>query len=121
MSYVRQYDNRVGITYIYEIIEETNIEANQKKKHRKLIGKVDPETGEIIPTGKRGRSSTGKKAKFPLPPETNKNYEIMYKDAIVQLHKSQESILDLSREVNELRSKYERIRSWLEQGNQIMK
>jgi hypothetical protein len=45
---------RNGTTYVYENITSWDSEKKIRIHNRKLIGKVDPSTGDIIPTGKRG-------------------------------------------------------------------
>ena len=42
-------------SYVYESHSYWDKELKQPRSNRKLIGKVDPETGETVPTGKRGR------------------------------------------------------------------
>jgi small-conductance mechanosensitive channel len=121
MSVVRQYDNRVGVTYIYEIIEQVDPVTQEKTKHRKLIGKIDKESNEIIPTGKRGRKSSGKQPRHPLPQKDQAEYEFMYKDVRAQLQKAKERIDELSQEVEKLNRKQEELRSWIEKGRQIIK
>ena len=50
MSIVFQMDKRTGIKYAYENEAYWDKEKKQSRSKRTLIGKVDPETGEIIPT-----------------------------------------------------------------------
>lgn len=57
MAQIQHYDKRVGITYVYESESYYDSEKKQSRSKRKLIGKIDPETGKIVPTGKRGRPS----------------------------------------------------------------
>ncbi len=52
---VFQTDNRSGITYAYQSISYWDKEKQQSRSRRTLIGRVDKETGEIIPTDGRGR------------------------------------------------------------------
>ena len=55
MSIVK-YKNQSGITYAYEATSQYDPTTKQSRPKRKYLGRVDPETGEIIPTtGKRGR------------------------------------------------------------------
>ena len=55
MSIVK-YKNQSGITYAYEATSQYDPSTKQSRPKRKYLGRVDPETGEIIPTtGKRGR------------------------------------------------------------------
>lgn len=55
MAIIKQLDKRSGITYVYESTSYWDKEKQQPRSRRKLIGKIDPETGEIVATGKRGR------------------------------------------------------------------
>ncbi len=50
MSIVYQLNKQTGITYAYENKAYWDKEKQQSRAKRKLIGKVDKETGEIIPT-----------------------------------------------------------------------
>ena len=51
-----KYKNQSGITYAYESISEWDPVKKQSRPKRRYLGRVDEETGEIIPTaGKRGR------------------------------------------------------------------
>lgn len=52
---VYQKDKRSGITYAYESISRWDKEKKQSRSERKLIGRLDSETGEIVPTDGRCR------------------------------------------------------------------
>lgn len=54
-SIVKHTDKRSGITYAYESISYWDKEKKQPRNKRRLIGRVDPETGEIVPTDGRCR------------------------------------------------------------------
>ncbi len=56
MAIIKQYHKDTDTTYVYESTSYWDAEKGQSRSKRRVIGKVDPETGEIIPTGKRGRS-----------------------------------------------------------------
>lgn len=53
MGIVYQTDKRSGITYAYENQSFWDPELKRSKSKRKLIGRVDPETNEIVPTDGR--------------------------------------------------------------------
>jgi len=59
MSIINQLDKRSGITYVYESISYWDKEKQQPRAKRKLIGKRDPLSGEILSTDGRGKSATG--------------------------------------------------------------
>lgn len=53
MAIIHQTDTRSGITYAYEAEYYWDKEKKQSRSKRKLIGRVNKETGEIIPTDGR--------------------------------------------------------------------
>lgn len=55
MGIIYQTDKRSGITYAYESVSVWDKELKQSRAKRKLIGRVDPDTGEIVPTDGRCR------------------------------------------------------------------
>ena len=54
-SVVYQKDKRSGITYAYESVSYWDKDKQQSRAKRTLIGRLDPETGEIVPTDGRCR------------------------------------------------------------------
>jgi len=59
MSIINQLDKRSGITYVYESISYWDKEKQQPRAKRKLIGKRDPLSGEILSTDGRGKKRNG--------------------------------------------------------------
>ncbi|MEA1976131.1 MAG: transposase, partial [Bacillota bacterium] len=55
---VYQTDKRSGITYAYRSVSHWDKEKQQSRSKRTLIGRVDPDTGEIKPTRKRKNKKT---------------------------------------------------------------
>lgn len=58
MAYIKQYHADTHTTYVYESKSYWDREKGQPRSVRKLIGKLDPETGEVVATGKRGRKAS---------------------------------------------------------------
>lgn len=71
MGIVYQKDKRSGITYAYENQSFWDKELKRSRSKRKLIGRVDPETGEIVPTDGRCRklspSFEGQDESYQMP------------------------------------------------------
>ena len=71
MGIVYQTDKRSGITYAYENQSFWDPELKRSKSRRRLIGRVDPETKEIIPTDgrckKRSPSYTPEPDGYEMP------------------------------------------------------
>ena len=98
MAIIHQYDKRSGLTYAYESHAYWDKEKKTSRAKRKLIGRVDPDTGEIIPTAGRNRKDKIKKEKSEMPD---------YKDLYEKLTKkcaAQEALIDaLKKEVSALK------------------
>ena len=55
---ILKYANQSGVVYAYESISEWDPEKKQSRSKRRCLGRVDTDTGEIIPTaGRRGRKA----------------------------------------------------------------
>ena len=52
-SIIKKLNKQTGVTYVYESESYWDKEKKQPRSKRKLIGKIDEQTGEIIPTGGR--------------------------------------------------------------------
>ena len=68
MSIVTQTDKRTGITYAYDTTYYWDKEKRQSRSKRICVGKIDPETGDIVPT--RGRAKKGSKSASGKPAKT---------------------------------------------------
>lgn len=87
-----------GTTYVYENFSYWDKELKQGRSHRKLIGKLDPATGELIPTGKRGphgpRKATAPAQNTNLPPtnvpENNRIQEL--EETVLRLRKDNDKL-----------------------------
>lgn len=71
MAIIKQFDKRSGITYVYDSKSYYDKEKKCSRAKRTLIGKVDPDTGEIIPTD--GRNKGAKSIPEAKDPEIDKN------------------------------------------------
>lgn len=79
MSIVK-YKNQSGVEYAYEQSSFYDAQHKQSRPVRKYLGRVDPETGEIIKTtGKRGRPPKDPQAKKPVKESAEAdNYKTLY-------------------------------------------
>jgi len=64
---VYQTNKKTGITYAYESISYWDKDKKQSRARRTCIGKVDPETRQIIPTRTRKAPFSGKAGRGPVP------------------------------------------------------
>jgi len=83
MAIVYQHDKRSGLTYAYESHSYWDKEKKITRANRRLIGRVDSETGEIVPTD--GRHKKDKiKNEIPGEPDYKELYEKLQKKFAAQ-------------------------------------
>lgn len=102
MSIVKHKDKRNGVTYVYESESYWDKEKKAPRNRRTLIGKIDEETGEIIPTGKRGRKKDSSVSTPSNAPSDNEHSELVAllseKDKIIASLKKENEKLQKERE-----------------------
>ncbi len=101
MSIVKLKDKRTGTIYVYESESYWDKEKKQPRSRRKLIGKLDETTGEIIPTGKNGRKkgASGQKEEAGSPePITEYIKVIEEKNALIRDLKAENNALRKERQ-----------------------
>lgn len=104
LSLVRSKDNRTGITYVYESESYWDKEKQQPRARRKLIGKIDEATGEIVPTDGRGRKRKNSKSESQAAAETVTEAPDGFR---MQLEQKDALITQLSEENRQLKSEVE--------------
>lgn len=75
MAIIKQFDKRSGITYVYDSKSYYDKEKKCSRAKRTLIGKIDPDTGEIIPTDGRNKGARSKPK--VSSPEVDKDKRIL--------------------------------------------
>lgn len=86
MGIIRQHDKRSGITYAYESKSYWDKEKKQSRAKRTLIGRIDDETGEIVPTDGRVKKAMAR--------EAEPDYKVLFKQL---LEKNKEQEAEISR------------------------
>ena len=97
MAIIHQFDKRSGITYAYEYFSYWDKEKKMTRAKRKLIGRVDPTTGEIVPTDGRGRKAKSEK-------KDEQDFEKLY----LQLQKKYEAQSILIESLQDQLKKYQK-------------
>lgn len=102
-SIIKKLNKQTGITYVYESESYWDKEKKQPRSKRKLIGKIDEQTGEIVPTGgKRGRKTKN----LTNPPETAcadaNALKALCMEQAEELRRNEEEISALKKQVMEL-------------------
>jgi predicted RNase H-like nuclease (RuvC/YqgF family) len=64
MAIIQQYHKDTNTTYVYDSQSYWDAEKGQSRSKRKCIGKIDPVTGQMVPTGKQGKKKKEGTAKI---------------------------------------------------------
>ena len=86
------------MTYVFESEDYWDPEKKQARSRRRCIGKLDPATGEIVPTGNRGRK---KKGEHSIPSAESEG------DGNGTLLKARQEIENLKKQVKDLEKELE--------------
>lgn len=115
MAIIKQTNKTTGITYVYESKSYWDTEKKQARSKRKLLGKIDPATGEMVPTGKRGPQK--KKSGEPSAAEKRLSAEIarLKKENMDQMM----LITDLHKQIESLSSQNSRLKQLIGEIRQL--
>ena len=134
-----------GTTYVYDSVSYWDKDLKQPRSKRKLIGKLDPDTGEVVPTGKKGphpgNAGPARNAECPdpdtapLPADVSAECGVtaspseardgtsawaLYEDCRRQLLEAEAELAKARSTVAVLTSKIEKYKEGLEQLNRLL-
>lgn len=111
---IKQYNKKANTIYCYESVSYRVPGLKTPRSRRKLIGKIDPATGEMIPTGKRGRPRKNKGASetenpavegTPCPdPGKTDAHKAALLDAVKRNQELEARICEQAKDIEQLRS-----------------
>ena len=123
MAIIKQYHKDTDTTYVYESTSYWDEEKKQSRSKRRVIGKLDPETGEIIPTGRRGRKpkeASASPAEAPAElPQLYENSQARIKELTLMIDKKDQEIAGLRKEIQSLKNALSQIDRRLSQCRDI--
>lgn len=99
MSIVRYTNKKTGTVTLYESTSHYDPETKQSRPIRKYLGKLDPETGELIPSKKR-------KKKEEQPPSGSSDLKLRN-----ALHEKTRDCMEKERRIRELEEELVKLRS----------
>ncbi len=98
-SIVYQIDKKTGAKYAFESVSYWDKDKKQPRSKRRYLGKVDPETGEIIPS--RGRTVHSEEKAS----EETTILPALYKE----IEERDRTIKELRRDLDEVTEKYNQL------------
>lgn len=94
MSISKSYNKQTGVTYVYEVYENYwNKEKKRPESRRRLIGKIDPETGGIVPTSRQKKQAD---KSGNSTPDCSEQYE----EAKQTISRQEQEIADLKNQLS---------------------
>ena len=118
MAIIKQYNKEADTTYVYESVSYWDADKKQSRSKRKLLGKLDPETNEVIPTGSRGRKRKETPVASDNEAQNNEKDEKICKLTIALTQKTAE-IIRLEQENQRLQKTINLISRHIDQCNEL--
>ena len=115
MAIIQQYHKDTDTTYVYESESYWVPELGQSRSRRKLLGKLDPATGEVVPCGKRG-------PKKKKPEDGGEQVSVseytklrgQYEQSQTEATKLRLSLTEMEKELSDLRRQNQRMASTIQ-------
>lgn len=89
MAIVKVHNKARNITYVYESVSYWDKELKQPRSHRKLIGRIDPATGDVVPTGRRTKASIAESV------HSDTDYKALYEQTLEAIAQKDALIAEL--------------------------
>jgi hypothetical protein len=120
MAIIKQYHKDTDTTYVYESVSYWDADKRQSRSTRKLLGKLDPETGEVIPTGSRGRKRKETPAVSSNPTDTEaREKDERIRELTIALAQKDAEIIRLEQKNHRLQEVINRISRHIDQCKEI--
>ena len=95
MAIIDVHNKKRGITYVYDSFSYWDKELKQPRSRRRLLGRRDPDTGELVPTRKRGTASSA----TPASADSDTDYATLYRRSQKAIREKDALILRLRGEL----------------------
>lgn len=121
-SIIKKLNKQTGVTYVYESESYWDKEKKQPRSKRKLIGRIDEETGEIVPTGGRGNRRKRELTDILEAVPADRDLENLCRQQAERLRQDEAEISGLKKQVMELTlsvSEYKRRLSKIEELSRL--
>ena len=98
MAIIDSYNKKRGVTYVYDSFSYWDKELKQPRSKRRLLGRRDPDTGELVSTRKPKTMAV-----TPADADSDPDYATLYRRGQKILREKDALILGLRRELAEAR------------------
>lgn len=115
MAIVKVYNKARDITYVYESESYWDKDLKQPRSHRRLIGRIDPDTGNVVPTGRKP-----KKQDSQIVASDTVDYKVLYEKALITIEQKNSQILELKSHLATAESVAKSLRSVINKATAIL-
>lgn len=109
-SIVYLTNKKSGTKYAYSSVSYYDKEKKQPRNKRKLLGIVDPVTGEIVPTSRQRKKTA----------ESNTDYRKLYEKSESLCEKQKKEIDSLHSQINDLVSENKKLSARLQKAIDVL-
>lgn len=115
MAIIQQYHKDTDTTYVYESESYWVPELGQSRSRRKLLGKLDPVTGEIVPCGKRGpKKKSPETSEEQVSASEYTKLRGKYEQSQTEATKLRLSLTEMEKELSDLKKQNQRMASTIQ-------
>ena len=108
-SVVIYTDKKSGRKYAYESVSYYDKDKKQPRNKRRLLGIVDPVTGEIVPTSRKKKSSS-----------SDQDYQKLYDKSLKEIDQLRSRINVLESRVSDLVSENDRLSGIIRKAAEVL-
>ena len=120
MAIINLYNKKLNVTYVYDSVSYWDKDLKQPRSKRKLIGKRDPVTNEIIPTSGRGRRQN---ADAPYEKKSVHSYsatDLKYDKRREAIRDNDTTIQEQKKQIGDLQSRLRACLSAMKQAESLL-
>ena len=120
MAIIHVYNKARDITYVYESTSYWDKELKQPRSHRKLIGKLDPISGETIPTGTRGKQTSDDRKSSKCIQHSDTDYTTLYENCLSSMQQKDDTIAELRNKLKLVEQENKKLRAAIDKAQDIL-
>lgn len=109
MAIIQQYHRDTDTTYVYESTSYWVPELGQSRSKRKCIGKIDKETGEIVPCGKRGPKKKERPDQEQIENQELITLQSKYDQSLKEIAQLRISVSEMEKKLSDLGKQNQRL------------
>ena len=120
MAIINLYNKKLNVTYVYDSVSYWDKDLKQPRSKRKLIGKRDPVTNEIIPTSGRGRRQNADAPSEKKSVHNDSSADLKYEKCLEAIREKDTTIQEQKKQIADLQSRLRACLSAMKQAESLL-